>query len=83
MTQQPPTAALSLYPHLKSGVPEPVQRHDHTGSIADAMYPSLVAKPKPAPNRSHQSADMSLAARCDENPWLEHRLALAGLVRKR
>jgi hypothetical protein len=24
-----------------------------------------------------------LAERCDEDPWLEHRLALAGLVRRR
>jgi hypothetical protein len=79
----PPSAAQSLYPHLKSGTPDVVQQR-RQGSVADAMFPSLAPKPKPAPHRHRESTEeVSLAQRCDENPMLELMLAKSGLVRKR
>ena len=45
----PKSAAQSIYPHLKSGTREPVQRQQ-PASVAQAMFPSLVPKPpQPAP----------------------------------
>ena len=79
---RPPTAAQALYGHLKSGVRDVVERRDQPASVADALYAHL-KPPQPAPNRYRQSTDVSLAQRCDEDPWLEHQLALSGLVRKR
>jgi hypothetical protein len=76
-----PSAAQALYGHLKSGAREPVERRQG-GSIADAMYPSLVPKPKAAPN-SPREPEVSLAQRCDEDPWFEWRLAMGGLRRVR
>ena len=52
MAQQP-TAASALYPHLKSGTPEPVQRqHGHDNSIAQTMYP----RPPTRPTNPHREA---------------------------
>jgi hypothetical protein len=45
MTDRPPSAAASIYPHLKS-VERPIQRPS-TVSVADAMFPKLAAKPPP------------------------------------
>jgi hypothetical protein len=83
MTQGPRSAAASLYPHLPSAEPEPPPRQQRRGPrLADALYPSLAPKPQPAPNRYRES-EVSLTQRCDENPWLEHGLAMSGLIRKR
>jgi hypothetical protein len=63
MAQQiPKSAAASIYPHLPSVVPAPVQRQQPR--LAEALYPSLAPKP-PAPNRQRASTGMTLAQRCD------------------
>ena len=83
MPDREPSAAGALYPNLKSGTPDVVDQR-RQGTIADAMFPSLGPKTKPAPVlRTYRQPEQSLAERCDEDPWLEHRLALAGLVRRR
>jgi hypothetical protein len=53
--QIPKSAAQSLYPHLHSGVREPVQQRQQP-TLANALYPSLSAPkapkpPQPAPQR--------------------------------
>jgi hypothetical protein len=46
----PKSAAASIYPHLKTGTPAPVQSAKPT--LANALYPSLAPQaPKPAPQR--------------------------------
>jgi hypothetical protein len=45
MTDRPPSAAEAIYGHLKSQE-RPAQRPSNK-SIADAMYPAHVPKPKP------------------------------------
>jgi hypothetical protein len=48
MTQQP-TAAGALYPHLKSGTPDVVERRREPNSVADAVYSHLrPTPPRPA-----------------------------------
>jgi len=75
------SAAQAIWGNLPSGArPEVQQRRP---SLAEALYPSLVPKPQPAPNRNRQNTDVSLAQRCDENPMFEMMLAKSGLVRKR
>jgi hypothetical protein len=44
----PPSAAQSLYPHLKAGTPEPAQRHAQS-NLASTMYPAQPAQPRPKP----------------------------------
>jgi hypothetical protein len=68
---QLPSAAQSLYPHLKSGAREPVERRQG-GSIAEVMYP----RPKP-PLRNPYLLPMT------ESEWRDQLWALAGLRRKR
>jgi hypothetical protein len=46
MTDRPPSAAASLYPHLPHAK-EPVQPQRQQPRLAEALYPSLVPKPKP------------------------------------
>jgi hypothetical protein len=71
MSEGPRSAAQSLYPHLKSGTPDPVERRQG-GSIAEALYP----RPKP-PLRNPYLESMS------EAEWRDQLWALAGLRRKR
>jgi len=74
MTERPPSAAASLYPHLKS-VPAPggfEQRRDRAGSVADAMYP----RPKP-PLKNPYLEGMT------ESEWHDTLMAMAGLRRRR
>ena len=62
MAQQP-TAAGALYPNLKSGTPEPVQRrHGHDNGIAQTMYPRPKAQP-PNPARESLRRHLQEAAR--------------------
>jgi len=52
MTERPTSAAASIYPHLKVGTPEPVQRPQRNESVAAALYPALAPQPpqpQPAP----------------------------------
>jgi hypothetical protein len=48
MSERPRSAAASLYPHLKSGTPEPMQQRERSGTVADAMYAHL-RPPAPKP----------------------------------
>ena len=73
MVDRPRSAAASLYPHLKSGTRDVVERRDQPTSVAAALYPDLVPKPKP-PN--------PYLERMTEDAWRDHLLALAGLRRK-
>jgi hypothetical protein len=61
----------SLYPHLKSGTSEPVQRQQ-PASVAAAMYPALVPpQPKPlTPDEIKQA-------------WVDRLMEMSGLRRKR
>jgi hypothetical protein len=74
MTNPPTSAAASLYPHLKSGTPEPVQQRPQSGSIADAVYAHLRPPPPKPPN--------PYLERVTENEWRDY-LGLSGLRRKR
>jgi hypothetical protein len=76
-----PSAAASLYPNLPSDKPVEVSRSG--GDIAGAMYPHLRPKPAPAPSRGYYDSTVSLATLCDQNPALEHGLAMCGLIRRR
>jgi hypothetical protein len=77
---QPKSAAQAIWGNLPSGArPEVEQRRP---SLAEALYPSLVPKPPPTPNRYREST-VSLAQRCDEDAMFEMMLAKGGLVRKR
>jgi hypothetical protein len=49
MTQREPSAVQALYGHLKSGSREIVQRRHEPGSVASAMFPSLVPQSMPQP----------------------------------
>jgi hypothetical protein len=66
-----PTAAASLYPHLKSGTPDVVDQR-RQGTVAEAMYP----RPKP-PLKNPYLEPMT------ETEWRDQLWALAGLRRKR
>ena len=80
-TRNEPTAAQSLYPNLPSSArPE---RQQSGPRLSEAMYPSLAPKPQPAPPNRYRESTMTLAQRCDEDPWFEYRLALSGIRRKR
>jgi hypothetical protein len=80
MPDRPRSAAASLYPHLKSGMAEPVQRQREPASVADAMFGHLrPPTPQPKPNR----ASTDLRTLCDQNPQLEWLMALCGLRRVR
>jgi hypothetical protein len=86
MVEHPRSAAASIYPNLPHDdgrqADWAMQRRERN-DIASAMFPALVpSKPAP-PNRHSASTDVSLAALCDENPWIEQGLAMAGLIRKR
>jgi hypothetical protein len=48
MVDRPTSAAQSLYPHLRTGTPEPAQRRAQS-HLASTMYPSLSSQPKPKP----------------------------------
>lgn len=84
MRVRPPSAAVSLYPHLKTGTPDVVQQREFV-SVADAMFPHLKPSvPKATPVvQAYREPEISLVQRCDENPWLEHGLAMSGLKRVR
>jgi hypothetical protein len=75
------SAAQSIYPHLPHDAGQPVQRQQPR--LADAMFPSLAPKPPPPAPAPHREPEVSLAQRCDENPWLEYGLALCGIRRVR
>jgi hypothetical protein len=49
MNDRPPSAAASIYPHLKLAE-RPIQRPSSV-SVAAAMFPSLVPKPPSDPYR--------------------------------
>ena len=44
--REPPSAAQALYPHLPSGVREPLAQRPR-GSLADAMYPKPQSRSQP------------------------------------
>jgi len=71
MADRSPSAAASIYPHLKSGAREPVERRQD-GSLAEAMY----QRPKP-PLKNPYLEPMT------ETEWRDQLWALAGLRRKR
>jgi hypothetical protein len=67
MPNREPSAAQAMYSHLPSGTRDVVQGRQ-PASVADAMFPSLVPKPKSEPSHyRQQNTDQSLAARCDAN----------------
>jgi hypothetical protein len=69
----PPSAAQSLYPNLPSATPDVVEKRQQ-GTVAAAMYPSLVPKPK-SPN--------PYLGNVTESQWRDYLWSLAGLRRKR
>jgi hypothetical protein len=69
---RPPTAAAALYPHLKSGTPDVVQRRSEPASVAAAMYP----RPRPKPKNPYLEP-------MTEQEWRDQLWELAGLRRKR
>ena len=71
MNARPPSAAASIYPHLKSGTPDVVERRQQ-GSIADALFPHL--KP-PAPKPSNPDRDSLLRNLRELRQRMEQRLA--------
>jgi hypothetical protein len=79
------TAAGQIWSNLPSADPAPVQRQQPR--LADALYPHLRPPQlaSPAPTNSYRaSTDLrNLAARADADPWLEWRLAMSGLIRRR
>ena len=86
MPQREPSAAQALYghlPHDDGRMADWATQRRARNDVAAAMFPSLVPKPKPEPERSHGTDTMSLAERADADPWLEYRLGLAGLKRRR
>jgi hypothetical protein len=80
-----PQPDKGIWPHLPSSSRPARAPASKEPLLAQAMFPNLTPppQPKPAPNRTLERTEVSLAQRCDENPWLEHQLALSGLVRKR
>jgi hypothetical protein len=68
MTQRESSAAQALFPHLRQGTPEIIQREQPT--LANALYPSL-APPKP-PTYSEV-----------KQLWVDRMLELSGLKRRR
>jgi hypothetical protein len=52
MQQIPKSAAAALYPHLKTGTPDVVERRQQPSSIANALYPDLAPKSKPPAPKS-------------------------------
>jgi len=86
MVERSTSAAASIWPNLNHDdgrISDWAMQRRERNDVASAMFPSLVPKPKPEPNRCRPSTDVSLAQLCDENPWLERGLAMAGLRRKR
>jgi hypothetical protein len=83
MPDRTPSAAQAMYGHLPSGTPDIVQRQRPPSPVADAVYSHLRPTLQPQPNRRQNTEEVSLAQRCDENPWLEHGLAMMGLRRVR
>jgi hypothetical protein len=55
MTQREPSAAAALFPHLKSGAPDVVERRREPSSIADAMFSHLKPPPPKPPNPYRES----------------------------
>jgi hypothetical protein len=43
---KPPSAAAALYPHLRQGTPNEVERRRAPNSIGEAMWPSLSREAK-------------------------------------
>ena len=73
--QRPTSAAAALYPNLPSGTPDLVERRTgRNGTVAGAMFPNLVVKPK-SPNPYLEPMT--------EQAWRDHLMGLAGLRRKR
>ena len=69
---RPPSTAAALYPHLKTGTPDVMQRRSEPASVAEAMYPL----PKP-PAKNPCLEPMT------ETEWRDQLWELAGLRRKR
>jgi len=67
-----PTAAAALYPHLKTGTPDVVQRPKRNENVAQAMWPSL------APRAQRRLSPDEL-----REAWHEHLWSLVGIRRKR
>jgi hypothetical protein len=76
---RPPTAAQALYGHLPSAGREPLQRQQP--SLAEALYPSLVPKPKPPTNpaRPRQTREQAFDWSNVDPNWAR----LVGLVPKK
>jgi hypothetical protein len=68
--QIPKSAAASIYPHLKSGTPEPVQR-PQPASLAAAMFPSLVPQPPKPLTQSELKAQ-----------WVDRLMSMSGVRRR-
>ena len=83
MPDRAPSAAQAMYGHLPSGTRDVAQQGRQPASVADAVYSHLRPPAEAKPNRRQNTEEVSLAQRCDENPWLEHGLAMMGLRRIR
>jgi hypothetical protein len=68
------SAAASIYPDLKSGARDVVERRQQ-GTVADAMYAHLKPPPPKLPNPYIDGLT--------ETEWSDMRLAMRGLRRKR
>jgi hypothetical protein len=68
---RPPSAAAALYPGLKTGTPDPVQRRERNESVASAMYP----RPKPPLKNPYLEGTT-------EAEWRDELMAMRGLRRK-
>jgi hypothetical protein len=70
----PPSAAASIYPHLKSDEP-PKQAQRAQQSLSAAMWPSLGPQPKPPTNPHRESLLRHLR---EANAAIDARLAREG-----
>jgi hypothetical protein len=75
MPDRPRSAAQSLYPHLKSGARDVVERRDQPASVADALYPRPQAK---SPSSSNWHRDLLLKHLRELNAKIDARLAREG-----
>jgi hypothetical protein len=66
----PKSAAQSIYAHLKSGTPAPVEQRQQPASVAAAMWPSLAPKP-PKPLTQHEV----------KAAWLDRLMGMSGIKR--
>jgi hypothetical protein len=71
MADRKPSAAEALYPNLRAAVPERPEQQQR-GSLASAMYPSQMPRPKPLPDPNRDSLLRNLR---ELNQRIDERLA--------